>query len=142
MRKGGFLCKRRKEQKMCISIRRTRYYFRLFVLVKATSESVPDSAVPDSLVQAGVDANVRGSHLLLGKLAHDLDRSRGALLVADLVQASVQVDGALPCHHFIDRRLWLLLTLGLNHLGGCLIKLQTNDTCNDTDFINTGNSQC
>lgn len=67
------------------------------------------------LVESGVDANILGSHLLLGELADLLDGTRSTLLVTHTVDQLGQVDCALPSHHLVDGGLVTLLLLGLGH---------------------------
>lgn len=76
---------------------------------------LPDTLGPDVLVQAGVDADIVGSHLTLGKLADLLDGAWGTLLEADVVHTLGQVNGAFAGDNFVDRRLVAFLTLGLCH---------------------------
>ena len=58
--------------------------------VKAHTDAVldiTDSALPDGLVQAGVDADILGAHGLAGEGADGLDGLRGPVLEADAVDA-------------------------------------------------------
>ena len=67
------------------------------------------------LVQSGVDPNVGGSHLLLGKLLHLLDGARSTVLVADAVKPLVQVDGVLASDH-LQKDFIRLSTLNVGNL--------------------------
>ena len=64
------------------------------------------------LVQPGVDPDILGSHLLLGKLLHLLDGSGSPVLEPDAMQPLVQVDGVLTGDNLAHcRALGLLLAL-------------------------------
>lgn len=67
------------------------------------------------LVEAGIDANIIGAHLALGKLADLLDGARRTLLEADVVHTLGQMNCALAGDNFVDRRLIAFLALGLCH---------------------------
>lgn len=62
----------------------------------------PDTTRPDCLVEAGVNTNILCVHLLLGKLADNLDGSRRALLESNGVESLVQMNCALASDNFID----------------------------------------
>jgi len=70
-----------------------------------------DTLGPKVLIQAGVDADILRSHLLLGEIADRLDSSGSAPLGADSKDALVHVDGVLASDDLIDRTLALLLRL-------------------------------
>ena len=55
-----------------------------------------DALCPESLVELGVEADVGGTHGLLGELDYGLDGMGGPLLERTAVHALVQVDGVLP----------------------------------------------
>ena len=78
------------------------------------------------LVEPGVDPDVVGAHLLLGKLLDFLDGAGGAVLEADAVQALVQVDGVFAGHHLAHGGA-LLLALGRHgaDTGGCCGRRET-----------------
>lgn len=92
----------------------------VLVLVASSGKSdthseghIADSLRPDELVEAGLNADVVRSHLLLGELLDLLDGSRGSLLEADAVKAFVQVDGVLAGDHLAQGRLALLVATRL-----------------------------
>lgn len=62
-----------------------------------TGGDVLDTALPDVLVQGRVDANVFGSHGLLGKGTDLLDGARSSALELHLVDALGEVDCVIPC---------------------------------------------
>lgn len=88
------------------------------------------------LVQAGIDAHIAGAHLRLGELADLLDRSRCALLEANVVHSLRQVNGALAGHHLIDGGLVALLGLGLRHFSAAVCEAVTTDMQNIRFFSN------
>jgi len=74
---------------------------------------LPDSLGPDVFVQPGINTNIMGSHLLLGKLFQLLDGSGCTVLEADAVKPLVEVDGVLAGYDFTHGgALALLLALG------------------------------
>ena len=65
-------------------------------LVNIVSEQdLPDTLVPDVLVEPGVDPDVLGSHLLLSKLLDLLDSPGRLVLEPDSMQPLVHVDRVL-----------------------------------------------
>ena len=56
---------------------------------------VPDSLGPEVFVEAGVDTDIGGSHLLHGELTDSLDGTWGPLLESDSKDSLVDVDGVL-----------------------------------------------
>ena len=76
-----------------------------------------DALGPEVLVEPGVDTDVLGAHLLLGKLLDLLDGPGSAVLEADAVEPLVQVDGVFSGHHLAHGgALALLLALFGRHL--------------------------
>ena len=74
---------------------------------------IPDSFGPDGFVEPGVDAHIRGSHLLHGKLPDFFECPRGTLLETHSMDALVNVDGVFSCHHLVDGGPALLLLAAL-----------------------------
>lgn len=108
MRNGVDLYAAGNDKQNDVSVKAARY-------ICCCLEHLPDTLGPDVLVQAGVDADIVGSHLTLGKLADLLDSAWGTLLEADVVHTLGQVNGAFAGDNFVDRRLVAFLTLGLCH---------------------------
>merc|ERR1719477_21749 len=65
---------------------------------------------PDSLVQAGVDPDILGAHLLLSKLLDLLNSSGCAILEPNTVQPLVHVDGVLTGNDLAHGGATLLLS--------------------------------
>ena len=68
------------------------------------------------LVQPGVDTNIVGSHLLLGKLFQLLDGSGCSVLEADSVKPLVKVDGVFAGYDFTHGGALALLLALRRHL--------------------------
>ena len=63
---------------------------------------IPDTLLPDSLVQVFIKTNILGTHHLLGSLADGLDGTRSAVLEGVSVDVLVEVNG-----EFADDKIWL-----------------------------------
>ena len=62
-----------------------------------------DAALPESLVELGVEADVGGAHRLLREVDDGLDGVGSALLEGAAVDALVEVDGVLAGHDVLER---------------------------------------
>jgi len=83
---------------------------------------VLDAFSPNLLVEGRVKADVRGSHVLIGKLFDGLDGGRRALLERFFVEVLVQMDRVLPGDNVSDGGpLSSLLNLFVDHsvVGDC-----------------------
>ena len=61
-----------------------------------------DAALPESLVELGVDADVRGAHRLLCEVDDGLDSPGSALLEGAAVNTLVEVDGVFAGHDILE----------------------------------------
>lgn len=73
-------------------------------MVSNKTRHLPDTLRPDVLVQACIDTNILGAHLLFGEFADFFDGAWGTLLETDIVYAFRQMDGTFAGHNLVDRR--------------------------------------
>jgi hypothetical protein len=72
--------------------------FFVLSLLESNSDSsgdISNTIAPDELVELGVDADIGGTHGLLGVSNDFADSTRGLLLEGDLVSDLVEVDGSV-----------------------------------------------
>ncbi len=62
-----------------------------------------DALCPESLVEFGVETDVRGAHRLVREVNDGLDGPGGALLEGAAVDALVEVDGVFAGHDILER---------------------------------------
>jgi len=77
--------------------------------------NIPDSFRPHVLVQTSVNADIRGAHLLLGKLTNLLDSARRPLLEACAMDTLVNIDRIFSRSNLVRHGLFLSFLLGSWH---------------------------